>query len=160
MDNFWVKNESKVPDRIREGDVVRAKSNRTREGNCRRFQGRRKGKEKSFCFIVVQFELIFCHPWFYVVCACTEFFGEAGHFTERSRFLELCVICEKLMVYRVVSCEREREREAQCTGRRELAPVLSPEAHRTLAVMVTKTSYLLKRTDICLRGMTETTGMQ
>ena len=46
---FWVKNESKVPGRIREGDAVRAKSNRDREGNGRRFQGRRKGKEKSFC---------------------------------------------------------------------------------------------------------------
>ena len=100
---FGVKNESKVPGRIREGDVVRAKSNRVREGTCRRFQGRRKGKEKSFCFVVIQFELIFHHPYFYVVCACIEFFGEVGHFIERSRFLELCVICEKLMVYRVVS---------------------------------------------------------
>ena len=45
---LWVKNESKVPGRIREGDVVRAKSNRVREGNGKRFQGRRKGKEKSF----------------------------------------------------------------------------------------------------------------
>ena len=40
---FWVKNESKVPGRIREGDVVRAKSNLVMEGNGRRFQGRRKG---------------------------------------------------------------------------------------------------------------------
>ena len=47
--------------------------------------------------------MIFGHPCFYVVCACIEFFGEVGHFTERSGFLELCVICEKLMVYRVVS---------------------------------------------------------
>ena len=31
-----------------------------------------------------------------------EFLGEVGHFTERSGFLELCVICEKLMIYRVV----------------------------------------------------------
>ena len=67
---FGVKNESKVPGRIREGDVVRAKSNRVREGDGRRFQRRRKGKEKSFCFVVVQFELIFRHPCFYVVCAC------------------------------------------------------------------------------------------
>ena len=81
---------------------MRAKSNRIREGNGRRFQGIQKGKEKSFCF-VVQFELIFCHPCFYVLCARIEFFGEFGHFTERSRFLELCVICEKLTVYRVVS---------------------------------------------------------
>ena len=63
-----MKNESKVPGRIREGDVVRAKSNRVREGYGRRFQGRRKGKEK-ICFVVVQFELIFRHPCFYVVCA-------------------------------------------------------------------------------------------
>ena len=33
---------------------------------------------------------------------CIEFFVEVVHFTERSGFLELCVICEKLMVYRVV----------------------------------------------------------
>ena len=38
-----------------------------------------------------------------VSCACIEFFGEVGHYIERSGFLELCVICEKLMVYRVVS---------------------------------------------------------
>ena len=80
---------------------MRAKSNRIKEGNGGRFEGRRK--EKS-CFVVVQFEQIsFGHPCFYVVCACFEFFGEVGHFTERSGFLELCVIVEKLMVYRVVS---------------------------------------------------------
>ena len=110
---FWVKNESRVPGRVREGDVVRAKNNRFREGNGRRFQGRRKGKEKSFCFVVVQFELIFRHPCFYVVCACIGFFGEVGHFTERSGFLELCVICEKLMVYRVVSYDIEERRSVQ-----------------------------------------------
>ena len=55
---------------------MRAKSNRVREGDGRRFLGSGKGKEKSFCFVVVQFELIFRHPCFYVVCACTEFFGE------------------------------------------------------------------------------------
>ena len=66
------------------------------------FKEDEKGKRRA-CFVIVQFELIFRHPCFYVVCACTEFFGEVGHFTERSRFLELCAICEKLMVYRVVS---------------------------------------------------------
>ena len=60
----WVKNESKVLGRIREGDVVGAKSNRVTEGNGRRFQGRRKGKEKSFCFVVVQFELILASSMF------------------------------------------------------------------------------------------------
>ena len=81
---------------------MRAKTNRVREGNGRKFQGRRKGKEKSFCFVVIQFDLIFRHPCFYVVCASFEFFGEVGHSIERSGILELCVICEKLMVYRVV----------------------------------------------------------
>ena len=31
------------------------------------------------------------------------FFGEVGHVTNRSGFLELCVICEKVTVYRVDS---------------------------------------------------------
>ena len=38
-----------------------------------------------------------------VVHASVEFFGEVGQVTERSGFLKLCVICEKLMVYRVAS---------------------------------------------------------
>ena len=76
---------------------MRAKSNRVREGNGGRFQGRRKGKEKSFGLIVVQFELIFCYPCFQVICACIEFIGEVNLFTERSGYLELCVICEKLI---------------------------------------------------------------
>ena len=45
---------------------MRAKSNRVREGNGGRFQGRQKGKEKSFCFVVVQLELIFGHPCFFM----------------------------------------------------------------------------------------------
>ena len=106
---------------------MRAKSNRVREGNGRRFQGRRKGKVKSFCFVVVQFELIFRHPCFYVVCAIIESFGEVVHLIERSGFLELCVICEKLMVYRVVSYDIGERRSVQD----EDTPVLIPEAHRT-----------------------------
>ena len=47
----------------------------------------------------------------------------------------------------------------KCTGRGERAPVLSPEAHRIWAMMVTKTSYWLKWTDICQRDMTETIGV-
>ena len=42
-----------------------------------------------------------------------EFFGEVGHFTERSRFLELCVIFKKLMVYRVVSYDIGERRSVQ-----------------------------------------------
>ena len=90
-----------------------AKSNRVREGDGRRFQGRQNGKEKNFCFVVVQFELIFRHPCFYVVCACIEFFGEVSHFTERSGFLELCVNCEKLIDYRVVSYDMGEARSVQ-----------------------------------------------
>ena len=84
---FFVKNDSEVPGRIREGNVVRAKCNRIREGNGRRFQERRNGKDKSVRFVVVQFKPIFGNPCFYVVCACIELFGEVGHCTERSGFL-------------------------------------------------------------------------
>ena len=70
---------------------------------------KRRRKKKSFCFVVVEFELIFCHPCFDVICACTEFFGEVVYFTERGGILELRVICEKLMVYRM-ACNDVRER--------------------------------------------------
>ena len=62
----------------------------------------KKEKKKSFCFVVDEFKLIFCHPCFNVICACTEFFGEVVYFSDRGWFLELCVISEKLMVYRMV----------------------------------------------------------
>ena len=94
-----------VPGRIREGDVVRAKNDLVRDRNGGRFQGIRKGKEKTYCLVVVKFERIFGHPCFNVICACIELFGEVGDFTERSGLLELCVIREKLMIYRVVSCD-------------------------------------------------------
>ena len=56
MNRFESRMTPKVPGRIREGDVVRAKSNGVREGNGGRSQGRYKWKEKSFCFVVVKFE--------------------------------------------------------------------------------------------------------
>ena len=40
------------------------------------FDKEKKEKKESFCFVVVEFELIFCHPCFDVICACAEFFGE------------------------------------------------------------------------------------
>ena len=46
-------------------------------------------------FDIVRFELIFSHPCFCVFCACIEFFGNVGHFIERSGFLELCIIRKK-----------------------------------------------------------------
>ena len=58
---FWVENESKVPVRIREGDVVRIKSNRVREGNGGRFQGRRKGKKRASVLSCL------CLSWFIVI---------------------------------------------------------------------------------------------
>ena len=82
---------------------MRVKSNRVREENCGRFQGRGKEKEKNFCFVVVKFGLIFDHPCFYLICACIELFGEVSHFSERGGFLELCFTREKLMIYRVAS---------------------------------------------------------
>ena len=50
------------------------------------FNEEEKVKKISFCF-VVEFELIFCHPCFYVNCACTEFFGDI-----------IYVICKRLMM--------------------------------------------------------------
>ena len=70
---------------------------------------RKKGKKKSFCYVVVEFELIFCHPCFNVICACKELFDEVVCFTKRGRYLKLQVICEKLMIYRMASNDvRER----------------------------------------------------
>ena len=43
------------------------------------------------------------HVFMSFVHALSSLVRLVGHFTERTRFLELCVICEKLMVYRVVS---------------------------------------------------------
>ena len=65
--------------------------------------------------------MIFCQPCFGVICACAEFFGEAVYFTERGRVLELRVISEKLMVYRMASndvrerCGEEDERTGPST---------------------------------------------
>jgi len=92
-----------VPGRVRKGDVVRAKNNLVKDGNGGRFQGIRKWKQKTYCFVVVKFERIFGHPCFYVICARIGLFGEVGDLTERNGFLELCVVREKLMIYRVVS---------------------------------------------------------
>jgi len=62
-----------------------------------------KIEREQLLFVVVKFELIFGHPCFYVICACIEFFWEVGNFTERSRFLEQCIIRKKLMIYRLFS---------------------------------------------------------
>ena len=72
------------------------------------FKEDEKGKRRAS--VLSSFSL---SPCFYVVCACIEFFGEVGHFTERSGFRELCVICEKLMVYRVVSYDIGERRSVQ-----------------------------------------------
>ena len=65
------------------------------------FKEAKKGKRSAsvlLLFSLSRFSVIHV----FVVCACIEFFGEVDHFIERSGFLELCVICEKLMVYRAV----------------------------------------------------------
>ena len=68
-----------------------------------------------------------------------------------------CVICEKLMVYRVVSYDIGERRSVQDEENGSSYWALRP---CPWTVMVTKMSYWLKWTDICLRGMTETIGMQ
>ena len=145
---FWVKNESKVPGRIREGDVVRAKSNRVREGNCMQKVSRKTKREREvllFCrrsvwadFPSSMFLCRLCMHW-------VLWWGWSLHWEER------------ISVYRVVSYDIGERRSVQDE---ENGPILSPEAHRTWAVMVTNVSYWLRWTDICLRGMTETIGVQ
>ena len=49
MDRFEVKNDSKVPGRIRDGDVVRAKSNRAREENGKVSRKTKKKRAELFC---------------------------------------------------------------------------------------------------------------
>ena len=82
----------------------------TAEGFIKDERGKRKASVLS-SFSLSWFSVI--HVCFYVVCVCIEFFGEVGHFTERSGFLELCVICKKLMVYRVVSYDIGEMRSVQ-----------------------------------------------
>ena len=76
-----------------------------------RFQGDENGKRRAS--VLSSLSLTLSRPCSYVVCACIEFFGEVGHFIQRSGFLELCVICEKLMVYRVVSYDIGERRSVQ-----------------------------------------------
>ena len=76
---------------MRERDVVEPRVSGLGKKTMQDFKEDKKGQEKSFCFLVVKFELICGHPCFYVVFVWVEFFGEVGHFTERSGFLELCI---------------------------------------------------------------------
>ena len=89
---------------------MRAKNNRIREGNGRKFQGRRKGKEKS-CFVVVQFELIVGHPVMSSVDALSSLVRLVTAL--RGANFWSCVICEKMMVYRVVSYDIGERRSVQ-----------------------------------------------
>jgi len=65
--------------------------------------------------------------------ACIEFFGEVDHFTERSGFLELCVISEKLMVYRVVNYDIREKRMGPSTEPRG-TPYISCERTEMLSL--------------------------
>ena len=69
------------------------------------FDEEKKEKRRASVLSSLSFS---CHPCF-DVCACTEFFGEVVYFTERGGFLELRVICEKLIVYRM-ACNDVREK--------------------------------------------------
>ena len=66
------------------------------------FKDDEKGKRRA---VLSSFSL----SWYVVI----QFFGEVGYFTERSGFLELCIMREKLMVYRVVSYDIGGRRSVQ-----------------------------------------------
>ena len=71
-------------------------------GSGGRLQGKRKEKKKSSCFVIIDFELmLFIHILMSPVHAL--FFGKVINFTERNGFLELRVICEDLMINKMVS---------------------------------------------------------
>ena len=121
-----------------------------------------KGK-KSFCFVVVQFDLIFRHPSLHVFMSSVHALSSLVRLVTSLRGADFwsCVSSAKSWWFTEwLAMISERGVVYRTKRRREWAPVLSPEAHRTWAVMVTKTSYWLKWTDICLWGMSETTGVQ
>ena len=150
---FWVKNESKDPGRIREGDMlweprVIESGRETIEG----FKEDEKGKRRAS--VLSSFSL----SWFPVIHVFMSPVGSLVRLVTSLRGADFwsCVSSAKSWWF----TERLAMISCPCTGRREWAPVLSPEAHHAWTVMVTKTSYWLKWTDICLRGMTETTWVQ
>ena len=114
-------------------------------------------KEKSFCFVVVKFQLIFGHPCTSVVCACIDFILVTSL---RGADFRSCFIRERLMIYRVVSNDIREKSVAYRTKR--TGPSTEPRGtpYRSCGGEVTKTSCWLKWTDICLRDMVETIGMQ
>ena len=111
MDSFESRMNPRFLAESEKGMLWEPRLNESGRGTVDGFKEDKKGT--SFCFVVVQFELIFHLPCFYVVCACIEFFGEVGHFTERSGFLELssakswwftewlAMISERGVVYRM-----------------------------------------------------------
>ena len=58
-------------------------------------------RKRSFCLVVVEFELILSHPCSYVICACFEFFGKIVSFRESCRLFDLCAIYNKLVILRM-----------------------------------------------------------
>ena len=72
------------------------------------YEAEAKGK-RSFCFVVVEFELILSHPCSYVIYACFEFFGKIVSFCVRCRLFDLCAIYNKLVILRMARKDiRER----------------------------------------------------
>ena len=71
-------------------------------------------KEKSFCFVVVKFQLIFGHPCTSVVCACIDFILVTSL---RGADFRSCFIRERLMIYRVVSNDIREKSVAYRTKR-------------------------------------------
>ena len=149
---FWVENDSKVPGRIKEGDVVRAKGNRVREGNGGRFQGRRKGKRGRSVWADFRSSMFLCRLcmhwvlwWRWSLHWEERISGAVCHPQNSWWFTEwLAMISERSPVHRTKRTD----------------PSTEPWGAPYMAGMVTKTSYWLKWTDICLRDMTETTGAQ
>ena len=62
------------------------------------FKEDKKGKRRASVLSSLSLSLSLVIHVFYVLCTCIEFFSEVGHFTERSGFLELYVIRDRLLI--------------------------------------------------------------
>ena len=111
MDSFELRMNPKFLAESEKGMLWEPRVIKSGRGTVEGFKEDEKGKRRAS--VLSSFSL----SWFSVI----HVFMSSVHalsslvrlFTERSRFLELCVICKKLMVYRVVSYDIGKRRSGQ-----------------------------------------------
>ena len=111
MDSFESRMNPRFLAESEKGMLWEPRVNESGRGTVEGLKGDEKGKRRAF---LSSFSL----SWFFrssmFLCRlCMHWVLWWGWSTERSGFLELCVICEKLMVYRVVSYDIGERRSVQ-----------------------------------------------